>query len=235
MEGVIGFLKAFSRARGEDLRITSPADCVHKYDDWAPTLSPYNFNPLIPIHGGWSFVGENNHALNALLVGNDWLHQCRDAGAGVKNAILCLAMNYDASPGMVACALEIAMIATKKTSHFRVRLTMKKFAQIVHQVYGNDYAGIYTEMNQKWDVQYKPDALLPPKRKTRSQWRAELGHDVLIHPATLRPCTGSDGIVVEYHRTVCDAPDGATRFSFTHRQSGTAFSSRNFPPAVYLN
>lgn len=234
MRGSVDFLKALRAGQGQNLTVSSPAACMGKYDMWASRLDPNDFTPLIVIRGGMSIVGSHGRGLDALLIGNDWINQCLKAGASVKNSIICLAANYDLDPGMVACALELAMVANKDGTDETMRISRDEYLDTVLQVYGNDYASIYKLMNEKWDVQFKPGAKIPPAIKTRSIWRKESGHDVLIHPVTLEPCRARDNSVLWYDGI---APQGF-EFSQHRATSGIVveqFTTEDFPPVHKTN
>jgi len=229
MRGSTDFLKQVRF--GHSFSLASPAVCMSLYDEWAGLMKPNDFNPLIALLGGMSIVGEANRGLDALIIGNDWVNQCRKAGASTKNAILCLALNYDVYPGMVACALELGMIAAKKGTEKSIRLTRKAFLDVVLQIYGHDCAGIYTLMREKW-VEFKPGIKLPRAIKTRSAWRKELGYDVLLHPVTLKPCCDSNGVPLRYFGTWhnLSTPEARTNFKFEQVGNDTPFETKQFPP-----
>lgn len=212
MKGSVDFLKALRLAQGEDLRVTSPAECIALYDQWAPAMRAHDFNPLIPIFGGMSMVGSHAPGLDGLLVGNSWINFCVDAGANTKNAVICLAANYDRYTGMVALALELAMIAHKQGTDEKIKLSDDDYMDVVLQVYGNNFGAVYDLMHEKWNVTMKPGAPLPAALKTRSVWRKELKYDVLIHPVSLEPCRAEDGTPLLYDGTVL--VDHKREFSF---------------------
>lgn len=193
-------LRAMRTGDGQDLYVKSPAECLALFNQWAPEMKPTVFNPLIPLTSGTSFVSSQTPGLDALLVGLDWINFGVEAGASVKNTLICLAANYDTNAGMVACALELAMIAHKPKTDESLRLSMDDYMAVVFQVYGNNYAGIYELMKDEW-VEFKPNAPIPPAIKTRSVLKKELGHDVFVHPVTLEPCRDEDGIPLIYDAT----------------------------------
>jgi hypothetical protein len=206
--------------------IASPAECISKYDAWAGELDPGKFNPFL--RGRISLVG--GRALDAILVGNKWINACADADAGTKNALLCLAANYDESPGMIACVLEIAMIAGKPKTHRDIYLSDDHFWEMIIQIYGNDWAGIRTRMGERWGVELPPETPIPKKLKTRSAWRAELGHDVLIHPKDLLPCHSSEGVIFDYRGIRPFGEENDPRFYFV--AFGAMVHSQVFLPSM---
>lgn len=195
MKGSMEILKMLGF--GQNFSMGSPAACVAMFERLKGSVKPEEFNPLIPIKGGMSIFGGQD-AIVGMMIVNDWINRCRDAGATSKNALLCLASNYDDHPGMVALTLEAAMIALKPSSDEGMRLTPQEFGDIVTEVYLRNWAGIYSLMSEKWGVELQPDASPGEPMKTRSAWRTALGHDVLIHPITLEPCKAPDGSVLEY-------------------------------------
>lgn len=182
---------------GKDFSMGSPAACIAMFERLKPDIKPESFNPLIVLKGGISVIG-GEYATDGIMIANDWINRCQDAGATTKNAILCLAANYDDHPGMVALALEAAMICTKSGTAEGVKLTLEEFADIAVEVYFRDWAGIRTLMTDTWQMALKPGANPGEPMKTRSVWRKELGYDVLIHPVTLEPCRAADGSILKY-------------------------------------
>ena len=237
MKGSVDFLKALRHGQGRDLRMESVAACLQKYDLWAGRMDPTDFNPLIPIFGGMSMVGSHGPGLDGLLIGNDWVNFCADTGANTKNAVICLAANYDKFPGMVACSLELAMIAHKKGTDEKIRLSSDDYMGVVTQVYGNNFGRIYDLMKADWHAEFKPSAKLPVALKTRSVWQKELGYDVLIHPITLEPCRATDGTVLMYDGQFFVDDKWILGFSHPGSQAKTMelMQTPNFPPVHQQN
>jgi len=226
----VGLVKVFMY--GKNFSLYAPADVFFIYEEWKTHIPADAFNPLIPIVGGMSFVtghDRDNRALEAVLFGEDWLNKCREAGVGTKNALICLASNFDDQMGMAALSLELAMIANKPKTHAKVRIDFETYIEIVEEIFAKDYAGVRL-MAEKWGVVIKEGFEFEPK-KTRSDWREKLGHDVLIHPATLQPCKDDDGSVLEYAGVAHDEATGKCSFKFIRRATGEEVLSPTFLPA----
>src|SRR3989344_6943399 len=209
---------------GKEFSLHGPADFLYLCEEWKPDIKPDSFNPLIPIAGGMSFFVMADRAAQALVFGNDWLNQCRDMGANTKNAVICLASNFDDHMGLVALALELGMISMKPGTPDVIRIHAGTFMEIIKEVFVKDYACIQS-MSKKWGIDgIKEGVEIGPKR-TRSTWRKELGHDVLIHPGTLEPCKHEDGSVLEYACTIHDHDSDKCSFRFKHRATGEEFHS----------
>ncbi len=229
----VGLMKTL--IHGRDFTFHSPADVIHLYDKWRSEIFADAFNPLAPFMGGISAVmghNEGNRSLQALLCGQDWLDLCRLDGAGTKNAVLCLASNFDDQKGIVALALELGMIATKPRTAPDIKIDVAVFSEIFHEIFLKDYAGILS-MSEKWGVGIREGLEVAPKR-TRSTWRQKLGYDVLIHPCSLEPCKGKDGgFALEYRgTTIMGEGEESSRayFEFTSRDTGEKIKFPNFPP-----
>jgi hypothetical protein len=154
---------------------------------------------------------------------------CSAFGAEVKNALLCLGANYDRYPGLVACALEAALLYKKGG------LPKEHYIEIALQMYGHDWGALCTLMGRKWG-KFKAEAL-PPAMKTRSTWRKELGHDVFIHPATLEPCRSRNGTFLAYEGLVyLQAAEPELSFITLAKPDWPLVSSRRsvtFPAATF--
>ncbi|MFA6536104.1 MAG: hypothetical protein WCT25_01575 [Candidatus Paceibacterota bacterium] len=176
---------------GRAWSIATTADVLYLFDQIKDKVDPKVFQPLIMLTGGFSLVGGEDN-LKGLFFFNDWYYLCIDAGAIPKNSVIALAANFDECRGMVALALEGGSIATKPGS--TNRLDLGAFAEAVNEVFGRDYAGI-TAMAGNWGVELKGEMILESVRgrMARKEWRLKLGHDVLIHPVTLKPCEDSLG------------------------------------------
>lgn len=216
---------------GQDLTLHASADVFLLYDTWKTSIKAEEFRPLIPITGGVSFVSgqdEDNRSLQAILFGEDWINRCREVGGGTKNALICLASNFDDQMGMSALALELAMIATKPKSHENVRIDIQTYFEIVEEIFFKDYAGICS-VAQKWGITFK-EGFQPEPKKTRSVWREELGYDVLIHPKTLEPCRDvRNGSILEYTGAVRGKFSDKCYFTFVRRATGQLIMSDTFP------
>lgn len=172
--------------------------CLESFDLWAGRLDPNEYTPLIGITGGQSAVSNIANEVNALLMGMTWIDLCIEQGATRKNALLALAANYDTYPGIIACSLELAMLCKRGGS-----ISRDEYIEIILQVYGNDWGAIQTLMCEQWR-RMSNTAPIPPRLKTRSLWRQELGHDVLLHPTTLAPCAHPGGIPYLYEGLVAN-------------------------------
>jgi hypothetical protein len=217
---------------GKNLMAEASADIFYLYTAWKDVIHPDAYHPLIPIVGGISMVtghDPENRSLQAVMFGEDWIHKCRKQGASTKTSLICLAANFDDSPGIAALALELAQVANKPRTAESIRIDLKTYAEIVDEVFLKDYAGVRTLMSDEWGVGIKEGFEIPPKR-TRSTWREELGYDVLIHPETLEPCKGEDGSVLEF-KGVEIGEGGKAFFKFTNRGTSKEILSREFFPA----
>ena len=139
---------------GQDFNLRGVADVIHFYEQWRSKISANDFHPLIPITGGFSFVAGGS--LEAMVIGNDWVNLCSDAGAGTKNAVICLASNFAHDMNMVALALEIGMIGHKASTDTKIRLSRPEYLDLINEVFGKNYANIQS-MADKWSVSLNPD------------------------------------------------------------------------------
>ena len=216
---------------GKDFSLHGPADFLHLCENWKSDIDPDSFNPLIPITGGMSFqVMNDNRSGQALIFGNDWLNQCRGVGANTKNAVICLASNFDDHAGLVALSLELGMVALKPRTPDTLRIDAETFMEIIMEVYVKDYAGIQA-MSDKWGIGGVKKGIEVGLKRTRSTWRNELGYDVLIHPCTLEPCKDEDGSALEYKGTLRDHDSDKCSFRFTHHSTRKEILSPVFLPA----
>lgn len=217
---------------GKNFSLHGPADFLHLCEDWRSDIKPESFNPLIYITGGISFqvMSTDDRSGQALIFGNDWLNRCRDAGANTKNAVICLASNFDDHAGLVALSLELGMIAMKPRTPDVIRIDGKIFGEILEEVIVKNYANIQSMLNT-WGVGSIKEGIVVPPKRTRSTWREELGYDVLIHPCTLEPCVGEDGSALEYGGTVHDHDSDKCSFRFTHHSTREEIISSVFLPA----
>lgn len=194
-------------AFGGDFNAKSTAECIAMLDLWKNEIKPEMFNPLIPITGGFSFIpidGGSLYAAKAIVVADEWIKLCLKSGVSVKDAILSLAANYDKNPGMVALALEVAMIATKE-KRGKSLIGIDEYYEIVAKLYLSDMAGIYSEMSKTWGVELKPEYEIHPLQiEGRKAWHDKNGHDVLISPASLTPYKSDSGHILEYVEAVED-------------------------------
>jgi hypothetical protein len=218
---------------GKNTSLESAADTFYVYDRWAPGIKPEQFNPFVWMSaGGMSFLSngdlDGENAMRGLTIGNDWLWQCHRAGASTKNALICLASNFDEHMGMVALALELAMIATKPRTPSEIRLEEKAHLDVIKEVFIKDYANIQ-RMADRWGIGIR-EGHGKDGARTRSAWRKELGHDVLIHPVTLLPCTDTDGSILHYKGADGNKETGCF-FHFVHPVTGQPTSSKQFLPA----
>lgn len=216
---------------GKEFSLHGPADFLHLCEEWKPDIKPDSFNPLIPLTGGMSFqVINNDRSGQALVFGNDWLNRCLDEGANTKNAVICLASNFDDHMGLVALSLELGMVALKPRTPDTIRIDTKTFMEILEEVFVKNYAQIQS-MSDEWGIGGVKEGLEIGPKRTRSTWREELGYDVLIHPCTLEPCKDEDGSVFEYGGTIHDHDSDKCSFRFTHHVTGKEILSPAFLPA----
>jgi len=214
---------------GREFHPSAPG-CMYLFDQWKDRIFPRDFRPLIRIAGGFSVIelnSEETKSGDSLIIANDWLNRCREAGAGVSKAILALAANHDDHAGMVALALETASVAMKPETPKSLKLDFEGYYKIVAKLYLADVAGIQTLMKKDWCVATREGANLPPKLKMRSAWRMELGHDVLIHPANLKPCRDAKS-VLEYLGV--EAVENGERFLFRRPGAKRILKFKGFPP-----
>ncbi len=212
---------------GKNIAPSTPATFLSMCELHKQGIRPEEFRPLIPITGGSSVVGGD--AFGVLLFCGDWIRLCEDAGSDPKNAIICLASNYDDHQGMVALALEAAMMANKKSRHGPPLMSDKDFLAVAMEVFGKNYAGIHA-MCKAWGVGVGPKAAELGLPVTRTTWRGRLGHDVLIHPVTLEPCCDEDGGFLKYEGLIIDGEGEARKdaFKFT-RKDGSELITSEFP------
>jgi hypothetical protein len=130
-------------------------------------------------------VGGKPHTLT--VVANAWLIHFHRQGVPVEHAIEAIALNGDKYPGLVALALEAAMLSQKERSPEDLRISNDQFVGLVDRMYAGNIGGIYDLMHETWSAPLLPDAPRTEPRKTRTQWASDLGHDVLIHPKNLEP------------------------------------------------
>lgn len=218
---------------GSNITAESSADVFYLYAKWKDQIKPEAFHPLIPFTGGMSFVtghDEENRSLQAVMFGEDWINKCLKRGATTKNALICLASNFDDCTGIAALALELALISNKPKTHESIRIDIRTYVEIVDEIFLKDYAGVRTAMAERWGVGIKEGAEIAPKR-TRSTWREELGYDILIHPLTLEPCKHGDDTILEYHGLTLLEGGKTPFFKFVHHGNGEEVLSREFLPS----
>jgi hypothetical protein len=216
---------------GEASGFATPADAIYVYEHWAPGIKPEKFNPFAFMQrGGFSFIsngdGDGDNALRAISMSSSWMWKCHAAGASPKNSIIALASHFDQEPGMVALALELAMVAAKPRTPPEIALDRETHSDIVDEVFVKNYAGIQS-MADHWGIGLREGTRIE-RARTRSTWREELGHDVLIHPATLEPCKNADGIPLIYTKTDGTKEDGCF-FYLVDPATGNAFTSKDYP------
>ncbi len=211
---------------GSNIGPSTPATFLSLCERIKSELRPEDFNPMIAIFGGVSIAA--GKAFDLILFGGDWIQLCVDAGTDSKNALICLASNYDDYQAMVAYALEMGMIAGKPGTEKPILLDGKGFGDLVKEVFCKNYGGIQA-MSEKWGIMLKPGLKFEPA-KTRSVWRAELGYDVLIHPVTLEPCRDTDGTFLRYEGLVEASGDTGRYDAFGFiRKNGESLITPNFP------
>lgn len=181
---------------GQDFQLKSSATCLYLFEKVGEKIRPEQFNPLIPITGGMSLLALDSPMSSAVFAANDWIYSCLRTGATAKNAIISIAANFDELPGMVSFALEIAQIAQKDSKGGRL-LEVNDYFDIVCALYFRDWGGIYGLMSVTWGVVLNDPSDLPPSPACdrRSEIAKSLGHDVLIHPISLKPCADEHGIL----------------------------------------
>ncbi len=214
---------------GQDFTFHGAADIFHLFNDWKTSISPESFNPLIGVTGGMSLVAVSGDdpSTRALLFGGDWVRKCRSVGATTKNSLICLASNFDDSIGLAALTLEFALIAKKERTAESLRIDLDTYLEIVHEIFIKDYAGVLS-MAEKWNVRVV-EWVEGSSKRTRSTWREELGHDVLIHPVTLEPCKHADGSTMMFNGTIHKMDEDRCYFSFTHSATGEEILMPDFP------
>jgi hypothetical protein len=171
----------------------SAAVCLNCFGSEGPVLSPTGFRPLVPMTGGFSLLSRGHLPFSMMMAANAWINHVRETGASTENAIEAIALNGNQHPGLVALALEAAAMATKPKTSPEVSLTMEQYFGLVERLFLADVGGIYTLMHDEWGVSKKPDRPTVLPHKTRLEWGAELGHDVLIHPKNLLPIRSRAG------------------------------------------
>lgn len=212
---------------GKDFRLASPADCLFVLEQFKNEVSPDCFNPLIPVTGGSSLVGGGRN-VEAMLVCDDWLRRCHDAGISSKDAVIGLAAHFDDHMGMVALALEMASVLLKPNTDPRLKLDMHDYGKILDEIFGRNYAGIQA-MAEKWGIRIKPEHK-PEPPQARSYWRKKLGHDVLMHPGNHMPCKLPDGTALVYQGIIEEATEsGACEFKFTLPSNNGTLTRSTFP------
>lgn len=212
---------------GKNIGPSTPATFFSLCERRKHGILPDQFRPLIPFTGGTSMVG--GEAFDILLFCGDWIHLCQDIGSDPKNAVICLASNYDHHQGMVALALEAGMMANKKGRDEAPLLSDEDFLKVVMEVFGKNYAGIQV-MCEWWGVSLSPkiSELGPPV--TRTTWNGRLGHDVLIHPVTLEPCCDEGGGFLRYEGLVIEGEGEKRKDAFKFiRKDGSELITSEFP------
>lgn len=190
---------------GGDHGAGTPADAYYIFREFTGQIRPEQFHPFICFTGGFSVIADSpgsGKELAAILIGNDWINLCQKQGANTKNALICLASNFDDNMGMVALALELAMIATKERTHPSVKLSDEDHHAVISAVFVKNLGGIQA-MASEWGIGLK-EGLATDQKRSADDWEIELGYPVLIHPATLTPCTSADGTVLEFAGVVPD-------------------------------
>ncbi|MCR4333428.1 MAG: hypothetical protein NUV60_00160 [Patescibacteria group bacterium] len=216
---------------GKDFSLHGPADFLHLCEEWKADIKPESFDPLIPLTGGMSFqIVNDNRSGQALVFGNDWVNQCIRAGANTKNAVICLASNFDDHMGLVALSLELGMVALKPRTPDGLRIDANTFMEILNEVFVKDYAHVQ-RMSSEWGVDGIKEGIEIGPKRTRSIWRDELGYDVLIHPVTLEPCRHEDGSALKYNGTIHSSSEDKCHFAFEHHTTGEEVLSQVFLPA----
>ncbi len=212
---------------GKNSHPATPATFLSLCELHKREVRPDQFNPLIPLFGGMSMVGGD--AFEVLLFSGNWIYLCQDAGSDPKNAVICLASNYDDHQGMVALALETGMMANKRNPGEGPLLSDEDFVAVVMEVFGKNYADIHA-MAEKWGVALSPEVSELPAPEGRTFWRGRLGHDVLIHPVTLEPCRDSDGSFLKYEGLDIGGEGEKMRDVFVFvRQNGEKLVTSEFP------
>jgi hypothetical protein len=213
---------------GEDFRISSPADVMYVLDEWKEEITAKKFKPLIYLTGGISLVDDSGKELVAMIVCNDWINICHKVGATVKGSCTCLAFNFDEHQGLVALAMEIASVSLKEKSFHR--MTKTEFLEFIEDVFVRNVGNI-AEMATTWGVEIKPEGDSTPA-KSRTFWKEKLGHDVLIHPITLEPCTDEFGKFLHFEGIVTEksteTESEQCMFKFT-TEDGKEFLTKHFP------
>ena len=161
-----------------------------------------------------------------MVAANAWINHFHAIGVSVENAIEAIALNGDRYPGLVALALEAALVSQKPRGLDTLRITVEQYSGLVERLYSGDVGGIYTLMHHEWDFTVKTDAPPPEVHRTRSQWRQELGHDVLIHPANLQPIRDTSLGYLEY--LGMKAWDGGAEMTF-RMPGGELLVTQRFP------
>ncbi len=179
------------------------ADCLHYFESEGPSLNPDHFRPLIGLTGRVSAMKVGGKPYSLMMAANAWINHFHEAGVSVENAIEAIALNGEQYPGLVALALEVALVCQKSSAPPELIITLEQYMGLIDRIYVANIGGIYTFMHKLWDATLRPDTVPVQPRKTRSQWREELTHDVLIHPANLLPIRNRLGYLHYISTSVC--------------------------------
>ena len=208
----------------------SAATCVNFFDSEGYGLNPRAFRPLAPLVGGMSLLRVGEKPFASVMVANAWINHVRETGVPAKNAIEAIALNGDHYPGLVALALEVAAMSLKPRTPPEMALSIEDYLDLAERLFVTDVGGLYTLMHLEWSAKRNPDRPSVTAPKTRSVWKAELGHDVLIHPADLLPCRNHRGYL-EYCGTRASGSWAQMRFLLP---SGEFIETTDLPTQHYV-